>query len=157
MTELEMRNRIKEIDEIRSKLADEKRGYEIKLAEQRNSDAYKTHKEFEGKCFETLNLKNNDRKEIKAFKILKVLEPHHENYAECLVIVDGIERTCWNVQAMKIEVLPIWCPNIDKMISNPNDPKMIDMYKMIDEKEFMDIHYRCYLEKFVLLQRLILD
>lgn len=155
MNEQEMRARIKEIDRIRNELAKEKREYEDKLISKEKENIFEAHKEFEGKCFKTLDLVQNHTRHIEAFKILKVLEPHHHNYAECLVIVNGIERNCWNVQAIKIETLPIWCANTNSMLINPSDPKMIDMYELIEEKEFMEL-YKKYLEEFILLHKLVL-
>ena len=147
MNEQEMRDRIKEIDKIRNDLAKEKRKYEDKLHGVNQQFIFESNKKFEGKCFITQGLVQNKTKYIKAFKILKVLDPHHHNYAECIVIVDGIEKNCWNVQAIKLETLPIWCPNTNKFINNPvTDPNMIDMYKEIDEKEFMDL-YKKYMKK----------
>lgn len=148
MNEQEMKARIKEIDKMRDELAREKRKYEDKLYNKEKENIFEAHKEFEGKCFKTLGLTQNQTRHIKAFKILKVLEPHHHDYAECLVIVDGIERNCWNVQAIKIETLPVWCSNTNSMLSKPSDPKMIDMYELIEEDEFMDI-YKNYMNKFI--------
>ena len=147
MNEKEMRARIKEIDKIRNDLAKEKKEYEDKLYNKEKENNFQAHKEFEGKCFVSLNLQNNKTEQIKAFKILKVLEPHHERYAECLVIVDGYEKNCWNVKAIKLETLPIWCSNVNSMVVRAGYPKMIDMYEMIDEKEFIEL-YNSYLKEF---------
>lgn len=147
MNEQEIRARIKEIDIVRDELTREKRKYEDMLDAKEKENGFEAHKEFEGKCFKTLDLVQNQTRFITAFKILKVLEPHHHNYAECLVIVDGIERNCWITKAIKIETLPIWCANTNSMLSNPSDPKMIDMYELIEEDEFMEI-YKDYIDKF---------
>ena len=140
ITEKEMRDRIKEIDEQRNALSAEKRKYESILADKERKNVLEAHKEFEGKCFISLNYQKNETKEVKAFKILRMMDVPYERYAECVALVDGYESNCWNVKAIKITTLPVWCKNKNKMISSPSDPRMIDMYELVNEEDFMAVY-----------------
>ena len=146
LTEQEMRERIKEIDKIRDELTKEKREYERKLYDQERKNILEAHREFEGKYFMTMNYPKNTNKEIQAFKILRVLDEPNERYAECVALVDGYESNCWNVKAIKFMVLPVWCKNTNKMISNPSEPRMIDMYELVDEEDFLSL-YNTYIQE----------
>lgn len=144
MTEEEMRKRMKEIDEERSRLSSEKKKYEDYFYNKKQQDRMKDHKEYVGKCYVSIDgLQNNSEKQIKAFKILEVLEPHHENYALCVALIDGYRYTCWNEYGVQRMTLGLWNANTNRMISNPNDPKTIDFYKEISQEEFERL-YREY-------------
>lgn len=145
MSEEEIRARINEINNQRHALDKEKRKYEEILWEKERKNILEAHREFEGKYFITMNITNNTHKQIIAFKLLKVLDPPNERYAECVVLVNGIESNCWNVKAIKLQTLPIWCKNTNSMVSRDDEPRMIDMYRMVDEDKFIDL-YDKYLE-----------
>ena len=143
MTEQEMRNRIKEIDKERYNLRKEKEEYEKYFSDKRLKEQLNNHKQYIGKCFISKNESSNDQKQIKAFKVLRVLESPNERYAECIALVDGYESNCWNVKAIKNQVIGLWTNNKFRLIGSETDPKVIDFYKEISQEEFETL-YREY-------------
>lgn len=144
MTEEQMRQRMKEIDAEREKLRNEKKQYEDYFYNNKQEEKFKNHKEHIGKCYVAIDeLKGNENKHIKAFKVVNVLEPHHENYALCATLIDGFRSTCWNEYGVQLMTLGLWTANTNRMISSPNDPKTIDFYKEITQEEFESL-YREY-------------
>ena len=143
MTEQEMRNRIKEIDKERYNLRKEKEEYEKYYSDKRVKERLNNHKQYIGKCFISKNESSNDQKQIKAFKVLRVLESPNERYAECIALVDGYESNCWNVKAIKNQVIGLWTNNKFKLMGSELDPKVIDFYKEISQEEFETL-YREY-------------
>ena len=141
MTEDQMRKRMSEIDTERERLACEKKEYEKYFADKKHQDTMKSHEEYIGKCFVAIEgLTGNKHKYIKAFRILGIVEPHHENYAVCVAIIDGHRDTIWREYGTQITTLGLWNPNEFRMIFNPTDCKMIDFYKEISQKEFEELY-----------------
>lgn len=143
MTEQEMRNRIKEIDKERDNLRKEKEEYEKYFSDKRLKEQLDNRKKYIGKCFISKNELNNEKKQIKAFKVLRILENPNERYAECIAIVDGYESNCWNVKAIKNQVIGLWTYNTLRLMNKETDPKVIDFYKEISQEEFETL-YREY-------------
>ena len=143
MTEQEMRNRIKEIDKERDNLRKEKEEYEKYFSDKKLKEQLNNHKQYIGKCFISKNESSNEQKQIKAFKVLRVLENPNERYAECIALVDGYESNCWNVKAIKNQVIGLWTHNTLRLMNKETDPKVIDFYKEISQEEF-EILYREY-------------
>ena len=143
MTEQEMRNRIKEIDKERYNLRKEKEEYEKYFSDKRLKEQLNNHKQYVGKCFLSKNESSNENKQIKAFKVLRILENPNERYAECIALVDGYESNCWNVKAIKNQVIGLWTNNTLRLMNKETDPKVIDFYKEISQEEFETL-YREY-------------
>ena len=143
MTEQEMRNRIKEIDKERNNLREEKEEYEKYFLNKRLKEQLNNRKQYIGKCFISKNEPNNEEKQIKAFKVLRILENPNEEYAECIALIDGYESNCWNVKAIKNQVIGLWTNNKLRLMSSESDPKVIDFYKEISQEEFETL-YREY-------------
>ena len=143
MTEQEMRNRIKEIDKERNNLRKEKEEYEKYFLDKRLKEQLDNRKKYIGKCFISKNELNNEEKQIKAFKVLRILENPNEKYAECIALVDGYESNCWNVKAIKNQVIGLWTNNEFRLMNKETDPKVIDFYKEISQEEFETL-YREY-------------
>ena len=143
MTEQEMRNRMKEIDNERNKLKEEREEYEKYFSNKRLKEQLNDHKQYIGKCFASKNESGNEQKQIKAFKVLEILENPNERYAECIALVDGYESNCWNVKAIKNQVIGLWTPNKFRMMNIETDQKVIDFYKEISQEEFETL-YREY-------------
>lgn len=143
MTEQEMRNRIKEIDKERDNLRKEKEEYEKYFSDKRLKEQLNNHKQYIGKCFISKNELSNEQKQIKAFKVLRILENPNERYAECIVLVDGYESNCWNVKAIKNQVIGLWTRNKFRLRNSESEPKVIDFYKEIPQEEFETL-YREY-------------
>ena len=143
MTEQEMRNRIKEIDKERDNLRKEKEEYEKYFSDKRLKEQLNNHKQYIGKCFISKNELSNEQKQIKAFKVLRILENPNERYAECIVLVDGYESNCWNVKAIKNQVIGLWTRNKFRLRNSESEPKVIDFYKEISQEEFETL-YREY-------------
>lgn len=143
MTEQEMRNRIKEIDKERNNLRKEKEEYEKYFLDKRLKEQLNNHKKYIGKCFISKNESSNEQKQIKAFKVLRILENPNERYAECIVLVDGYESNCWNVKAIKNQVIGLWNHNKSRLMNKETDPKVIDFYREISQEEFETL-YREY-------------
>ena len=144
MTEEQMRQRMKEIDQERNKLASERKDYENYFANKKQQDRLKDHKEYIGKCYsakEGYHGYANKNKHIRAFKIIDVLEPHHENYAVCVALIDGLRNTCWNEYGVNIMTLNVWGYNELRMINRESDPKVIDFYKEITQEEFEKLYH----------------
>ena len=147
MTEQEMRNRIKEIDKERNNLRKEKEEYEKYFLDKRLKEQLNNRKKYIGKCFISKNELNNEEKQIKAFKVLRILENPNEEYAECIALVDGYESNCWNVKAIKNQVIGLWTNNKFRLMNKETDPKVIDFYKEISQEEFETL-YREYQNNF---------
>lgn len=143
MTEYEMQLRMEEIDNERIKLREEKAEYERYFYNKRLKEELDNHKKYEGKCFLTKNLSDNQQKQIKAFKVLKVLEDSNRKYAQCICLVDGYELNCWSVKGIKNQAIGLWMVNTLRMMNNPGDPKVIDFYEEISQEEF-ETMYREY-------------
>ena len=148
MTEQEMCNRMKEIDKERNKLKEEREGYEKYFSDKKLKEQLNNHKQYIGKCFISNNEPSNKQKQIKAFKVLGILESPNERYAQCISLVDGYESNCWNVKAIKNQVVGLWAPNKHRLMSNESDPKVIDFYKEIPQEEFDKLYreYQCELD-----------
>ena len=143
MTEQEMRNRMKEIDNERNKLRKEKEEYEKYFSDKKLKEQLNDHKQYIGKCFISKNEPSNEQKQIKAFKVLEILESPNERYAQCITLIDGYESNCWNVKAIKNQVVGLWTHNRLRLMNNESDPKVIDFYKEISQEEFEKL-YREY-------------
>ena len=143
MTEQEMRNRMKEIDNERNMLKKEREEYEKYFSDKRIKEQLDNHKQYVGKCFLSKNESSNEKKQIKAFKVIGILENPNERYAECIALVDGYESNCWNVKAIKNQVIGLWTPNRLRLMHKETDPKVIDFYKEISQEEFETL-YREY-------------
>ena len=143
MTEQEMRNRIKEIDKERDNLRKEKEEYEKYFSDKKLKEQLNNHKQYIGKCFISKNESSNKQKQIKAFKVLRILENPNERYAECIILVDGYESNCWNVKAIKNQVIGLWNYNKSRLMNKETDPKVIDFYREISQEEF-EILYEEY-------------
>ena len=143
MTEQEMRNRIKEIDKERNNLRKEKEEYEKYFLDKRLKEQLDNRKKYIGKCFISKNESSNEQKQIKAFKVLGILENPNERYAECIALVDGYESNCWNVKAIKNQVIGLWTNNKFRLMNNESDLKVIDFYREISQEEFETL-YREY-------------
>ena len=76
MTEQEMKNRMKEINEEMAELKKEKGEYEEYFSSKKKGEEINQRKALEGKCFVSADIKTrfNDKGYIKAFRILNVLE-----------------------------------------------------------------------------------
>lgn len=143
MTEEQMRHRMKEIDEERDKLRDERKTYENYFYDQKLKEKYKDHKQFEGKCFLTKGQKENKCHYVKAFKIVKVLDTPNENMAQCVVLIDGHRSNVWDEYGIQIMTLGLWSQNTVRLMFKEADPKMIDFYEEISEEKFENL-YREY-------------
>lgn len=143
MTEQEMRNRMKEIDNERNKLKEEREKYEKYFSNKRLKEQLNNQKQYIGKCFISKNESSNKQNQIKAFKVLGILEDPNERYAECIALIDGYESNCWNVKAIKKQVIGLWTHNKLRLMNKETDPKVIDFYKEISQKEF-ELLYREY-------------
>ena len=124
MTKNEMKERIREIDKERNRLAEEKQSYE-KLLRQHIGECY----------IPTFRINEKDRY-IKAFKILEVSNEPNESYARCLVVVDGIRSNCWKESGVVLMTLGLWTYNDLRLMNRESDPKIIDCCRMISEDEF---------------------
>ena len=142
MTEQEMRNRMKEIDEERNNLRKEREEYEKYFSNKKLKEQLNEHKQYIGKCFISKNELSNEQKQIKAFKVLD-LENSNERCAECIALVDGYESNCWNVKAIKNQVIGLWTHNKLRLMNSELDPKVIDFYREISQEEFETL-YREY-------------
>ena len=134
---------MKEIDNERNKLRKEKEEYEKYFSDKKLKEQLNDHKQYIGKCFISKNEPSNEQKQIKAFKVLEILESPNERYAQCITLIDGYESNCWNVKAIKNQVVGLWTHNRLRLMNNESDPKVIDFYKEISQEEFEKL-YREY-------------
>jgi len=142
MTEEQMRQRMKEIDEERDKLHSERQEYEKYFSDKKRKEELDDHKNYIGKCFITCNKIENEQ-HIKAFKIIDILDRPNEKYASCVVLIDGYRDFCWKEYGIQIMTIGLWTANKWSMISQESDPKVIDFYKEITQEEFeqMSVEY----------------
>ena len=139
MTDEEKRERIKELDKDINKLREERNKYQEELISKKRNNRIEERKKFVGKCFvQKSGIDNigNNNKEIKAFKILELLDEPNENYARCLVLHGGMSDNCWTEQSIKVKVLGLWTKNIARLMYRESDPDVIDFYKEIPNKDF---------------------
>lgn len=146
MTEEEMLNRIKEINQETKKLSLEKREYENFLFNKKKNERFESHKRYIGKCYISKGFVGNENKYIKAFKIIKILDKPNENKALCTALVDGYRTTCWKEYGIQNMVLDVWGYNKYRMINEESDPKVLDFYNEITQEEFERL-YREHLNK----------
>lgn len=142
MTEDDMLRRIQEIENEQAKLKSEKSQYENILYKNKRQRSLDSRADFKDKYFVTANNKENSMPYVQAFKILNILSVPNEDYAECIVITNGIRTNCWLESGIQIMVLPLWIQNEFALMINHDKPVMIDMYKEITEKEFMSMYKR---------------
>ena len=139
MTDEEKRERIKELDKDINKLREERNKYQEELASKKRNSKIEEREKFVGKYFvQKTGIDNvgNNNKEIKAFKILELLDEPNENYARCLVLHSGMSDNCWTEQSIKVKVLGLWTKNIARLMYRESDPDVIDFYKEISNKDF---------------------
>lgn len=144
LTEAQMRARMREIEFEKKQLSNEQKKYENYFLEKEQEEKMKSHEEFVGKCYKTTGVGLN--KHIKAFKILEVLKPHHENYAVCVTLIDGCRVNCWHEYGVQIMTLGLWNADVNRMTISKYDPRMIDRYEEITQAEFEEL-YREYTGK----------
>lgn len=140
MTEEQMRKRMKEIDAERDKLRDEKKQYEDYFYNKKKQEQLDNHKNHIGKCFFIKDVPGNEQRYIKAFKVLEIKDNPKEEYALCLVLIDGTRYTCWNEYGIQIMTLGLWTPNKIRLMSSEYDSKVIDFYEEITQKEFENMY-----------------
>lgn len=140
MTDLEMKNRMKEIDEERNKLSLEKRKYEKYFEDKKKKEELNSRRSYIGKCFISKDDVRNENKHIKAFKIVDILNEPNTRYADCVTLIDGYENNCWNTRAVKFQVVGLWHYNKIQTYHDESDPKMIDFYKEITQEEFKSLY-----------------
>lgn len=140
MTEQEMRNRMKEIDKERNKLKEEREKYEKYFSDKKLKEQLDDYKQYVGRCFTSKNFRENEQNQIKAFKVLEILESPNERYARCVALIDGYESNCWNVKAIKNQVIGLWTHNKLRLMNSESDPKVIDFYKEISQEEFEKLY-----------------
>lgn len=143
MTEQEMRNRMKEIDKERNKLKEEREKYEKYFSDKKLKEQLDDYKQYVGRCFTSKNFRENEQNQIKAFKVLEILESPNERYARCVALIDGYESNCWIVKAIKNQVIGLWTHNKLRLMNSESNPKVIDFYKEISHEEFEKL-YREY-------------
>lgn len=139
MTEEQMKERIKEIDALRSELAQEKNQYEKYFDDKRKEAEEKRAQSFRGKCF---IIKNDDElKEypdcyyVKAFKIIEVID---RNYAECVIITEGVREGLQEEIGISRMNLGLWTYSFHGKFRRSND-LVIDCYKEVSEEQFNDL------------------
>lgn len=144
MTDEQMRKRIKEIDTIRRNLADEKQEYLDILSEKERQLRCNKHEQFVGKYFAITNLPDNKHLYIKAFKILSILDSPNEDYAKCLVLIDGCRSSIWVEKGICNMTLGLWNNNVARLIPQTTDLKVIDYYHEITEEKFEELWYQYF-------------
>lgn len=141
MTEEQMEQRIKDINEEMKKLRLEQKEYEKYFSDKKEKEKLESRQNFVGKCYISKDLKNC----IKAFKIIKLIDTN-ANEALCMVLIDGYRYTCWEEYGVQIMTLPLWHPDMLKTMGKETDPKTIDFYKEINQEDF-DAMYKVYKQK----------
>lgn len=139
MTDEEKRKRIKELDEDIEKLRKERNEYQEQLISKKRNNKIEERKKLLGKCFvQKTGIDNvgNNNKEIKAFKIIELLNEPNENYAKCLVLYSGHSDNCWTELSIKVKVLGLWTKSVTRLMYRESDPDVIDFYDEISNKNF---------------------
>lgn len=147
MTDEEKRERIKRLDKDIEKLRKERNEYQEQLASKKRNNKIEERKKLIGKCFvqkTVFDNVGNINKEIKAFKILELLDEPNEDYAKCLVLYKGISDNCWIEQSIKVKVLGLWTKDVARLMYQESDPDVIDFYKEISNDNF-EILFNDYL------------
>ncbi len=139
MTDEERKEHIKELDKDIEKMRKERNEYQEQLLNEKRNNKIEERKRLIGKCFiQKTGIDNvgNNNKEIKAFKILELLDEPNEDYAKCLVLYSGLSDNCWNEFSIKIKVLGLWTKNITRLMHRESDLDVIDFYNEISNEKF---------------------
>lgn len=139
MTDEEKRKRIKELDKDIEKLRKERNEYQEELASKKRNNKIEERKKLIGKCFvQKTGIDNvgNNNNEIKAFKILELLDEPNEDYAKCLVLYKGLSDNCWTELSVKVKVLGLWTKSVARLMYIESDPDVIDFYNEIPNENF---------------------
>lgn len=135
MTEDKMRERIKEINEQRELLKGELVTYQNYFTDKRLKELQNERSKSVGKCYKTNGNSLNNNQEIFAFKILEAPLLNH-NSTKCLVVLnDELKKKKGIIE----ENISLWSANKLRLLQKESDPKMIDFYYEISEKEFNQI------------------
>lgn len=146
MTENELNRKIAVINKKMEELRSERKQYEDALYCDKESKERAVYEKSIGKYLKTKGLNENKHSYVVAFKVLELEKDHNFRYARCLSIINGYRSTCWKEYGVSVLTLPLYCSNKLRMISKPDDPKMIDFYQEISEKEFKEIFRKCISE-----------
>lgn len=139
MTDEEKRKRIKELERDIEKLRKERNEYQEQLLSKKRNNKIEERKKIVGKCFvQKTGIDNvgNNNKEIKAFKILELLDEPNENYAKCLALYSGLSDNCWTELSIKVKVLGLWTKSVARLMYRESDPDVIDFYDEISNQKF---------------------
>lgn len=137
MTEEQMLQRIKEIDEQRNDLRLEKQKYQEYFSEKKISSLFDDRKKYIGKYYLSMDAPNNKNGYVKAFKVLDILNQPNIDFAKCIVLIDGRRSKIWDEYGIQIMTLGLWSLNQFRMMGSEADPKMIDFYTEIPEDIFV--------------------
>ena len=145
ITEDQMKERMKEINTEMNQLMEEQAKMNSYFRDKKRQEKLNEHKSYIGKCFV---IKNDDSSNkynyIKAFKIIDIDE-RSIDYALCLCLINGC-RGSSEEYGVQIMTIGLWINNVVRMIPKPEDPKIIDFYKEVKDKEFCAM-YETYREK----------
>lgn len=139
MTDEERKERIKELDKDIERMRKERNEYQEQLLSKKRNNKMEERKKLIGKCFvQKTGIDNvgNNNKEIKAFKILELLDEPNENYAKCLVLYKGLSDNCWSELSIKVKVLGLWIKSVARLMYRESDPDVIDFYNEISNEKF---------------------
>ena len=139
MTDEERKERIKELDKDIERMRKERNEYQEQLLSKKRNNKMEERKKLIGKCFvQKTGIDNvgNNNKEIKAFKILELLDEPNENYAKCLVLYRGFSDNCWSELSIKVKVLGLWIKSVARLMYRESDLDVIDFYNEISNEKF---------------------
>lgn len=141
MTDEEKRDLIEQLNIKINELQEQRNRYRDELEEKSKNARLEKRKQFINRCFSIngMRKKENTHADIKAFKIIELLEPPHENNALCVALRDG---TLYDKKekSIGIEILPLWRWNQLRLMHKKEDLNMIDFYREISLEEFEEMY-----------------
>ena len=137
MTEKQMKERMKKIDEERDALREERKQYEQYFANLKKENEFEIHRSHIGRCYSWNKNSPSERyRDIIAFKILDVLK-NQPYEARCLILFGENKDTRFGI---RIGTMALWLSDISRLIYNPNDVKTIYKFNEITIEEFEEIY-----------------
>ena len=125
----------KEIQSLRNKRAE----YERILDDEERKAKLSNHSQFIGKCFLNRKLPFDKQKYIVAFQVIEIEKYPKDNYATCLMLVDGHEHSAWNKYGVVKATIGLWNHNELRMMPKDDEPLVIDMFEEITWEKFYEL------------------
>lgn len=73
-----------------------------------------------------------------------MLDAPNEDYAKCLVLIDGCRNNIWVEKGICNMTLGLWNNNVTRLMPQTTDLKVINYYHEITEEKFKELWYQYF-------------